>query len=65
MEIKINHEPFIKLKEGVDEIANTVKATLGPCGKNVLIDLKNNAFYFLTLLQHLAGMIIFLCPAKI
>lgn len=37
----INHEPFNELKAGVDAIANVVKATLGPRGKNVLIDKKN------------------------
>ena len=32
-----------KLKKGVDSLANAVKATLGPKGRNVVIDKKFGA----------------------
>jgi chaperonin GroEL len=39
MSIKIEKEPFEKIKQGIDELAFAVKQTLGPAGKNILIDL--------------------------
>ena len=37
-EIKFNIEARDLLKKGVDELADAVKITLGPKGRNVIID---------------------------
>ncbi|MCF8221782.1 MAG: chaperonin GroEL [Bacteroidales bacterium] len=42
-EIKFNIEARNLLKEGVDKLANTVKVTLGPKGRNVVLDKKFGA----------------------
>jgi chaperonin GroEL len=42
-EIKFNIEARNLLKKGVDELANAVKVTLGPKGRNVVIDRKFGA----------------------
>ena len=42
-EIKFNTEARDLLKEGVDALANAVKVTLGPKGRNVIIDKKFGA----------------------
>lgn len=42
-EIKFNIEARDLLKQGVDELANAVKVTLGPKGRNVVIDKKFGA----------------------
>lgn len=42
-EIKFNMEARNLMKEGVDELANAVKVTLGPKGRNVVIDKKFGA----------------------
>ncbi|MFA9372499.1 MAG: chaperonin GroEL [Labilibaculum antarcticum] len=42
-EIKFNIEARDLLKKGVDELANAVKVTLGPSGRNVVIDRKFGA----------------------
>ena len=42
-EIKFNIEARELLKEGIDELANAVKVTLGPKGRNVVIDKKYGA----------------------
>ena len=39
-EIKYNVEAREALKEGVDALSNAVKVTLGPKGRNVIIDKK-------------------------
>ena len=39
-EIKYNTEARSLMKEGVDALANAVKVTLGPKGRNVVIDKK-------------------------
>ena len=36
--IKFNNEARAKMLKGVDTLANTVKTTLGPKGRNVVID---------------------------
>ena len=36
--IKFNNEARSKMLKGVDTLANTVKTTLGPKGRNVVID---------------------------
>ena len=41
--IDYNTEARAKLKEGVDSLANAVKVTLGPKGRNVVIDKKFGA----------------------
>lgn len=41
-DIKYNVEARELLKEGVDALSNAVKVTLGPKGRNVIID-KNSA----------------------
>ena len=41
--IDYNTEARSKLKEGVDSLANAVKVTLGPKGRNVVIDKKFGA----------------------
>ncbi len=42
-EIKFNNEARSIMKEGVDQLANTVKVTLGPKGRNVVIEKKFGA----------------------
>ena len=42
-DIKYNVEARDLLKEGVDALANAVKVTLGPKGRNVIIDKKFGA----------------------
>ena len=42
-EIKFNIKAREELKKGVDELANAVKVTLGPKGRNVIIDKKFGA----------------------
>ena len=42
-EIKFNIEARDLLKKGVDQLANAVKVTLGPKGRNVIIDKKFGA----------------------
>jgi chaperonin GroEL len=42
-EIKFNIEARDLLKKGVDELADAVKITLGPKGRNVIIDKKYGA----------------------
>ena len=42
-EIKFNVEARDLLKKGVDQLANAVKVTLGPKGRNVVIDKKFGA----------------------
>ena len=37
-EIKFNIEARDLMKKGVDELANAVKVTLGPKGRNVVIE---------------------------
>ena len=39
-EIKFNIEARDALKKGVDALSNAVKVTLGPKGRNVVIDKK-------------------------
>ena len=39
-QIEFNSEARTKLKRGVDTLANAVKATLGPKGRNVVIGKK-------------------------
>ena len=42
-DIKYNIEARDLLKEGVDALANAVKVTLGPKGRNVIIEKKFGA----------------------
>ena len=42
-EIKFNVDVRSKMQEGVDALANAVKVTLGPKGRNVVIDKKFGA----------------------
>lgn len=42
-EIKFDIEARAQLKEGVDKLANTVKVTLGPKGRNVVLEKKFGA----------------------
>ena len=42
-EIKFNSDARELLKQGVDQLANTVKVTLGPKGRNVVIEKKFGA----------------------
>ncbi|NLJ21012.1 MAG: chaperonin GroEL [Bacteroidales bacterium] len=42
-EILYNHDAREQLKKGVDELANAVKVTLGPKGRNVIIEKKFGA----------------------
>ena len=44
-EIKFNMDARDLLKKGVDELANAVKVTLGPIGRNVIIEKKFGAPY--------------------
>ena len=37
-QIEFNSDARAKLKSGVDQLANAVKTTLGPKGRNVVID---------------------------
>lgn len=41
MTVRIENKPLEKLKRGVDQLADTVRETLGPNGKNILIDMGN------------------------
>ena len=43
-EINYGEEARRKLQSGVDQLANTVKITLGPKGRNVLIEKKYGTF---------------------
>ena len=36
--ITFNEDARKKIKEGVDKLANAVKVTLGPTGRNVIVD---------------------------
>ena len=45
-EIKFNSDARELLKQGVDQLANTVKVTLGPKGRNVVIEKKFFASLF-------------------
>ena len=42
-EIKFNIEARALLKEGVDQLADAVKVTLGPKGRNVVLEKKFGA----------------------
>jgi len=42
-EIKFNIDARAKLKEGVDQLADAVKVTLGPKGRNVVLEKKFGA----------------------
>lgn len=42
-EIKFNIQAREELKKGVDELADAVKVTLGPKGRNVIIEKKFGA----------------------
>ena len=42
-DIKFNIEAREQLKQGVDQLANAVKVTLGPKGRNVIIEKKFGA----------------------
>ena len=42
-DIKFNVEARAKMKEGADALADAVKVTLGPKGRNVIIDKKFGA----------------------
>ena len=42
-EIKFNIDARARMKEGVDALADAVKVTLGPKGRNVIIDKKFGA----------------------
>ena len=46
-DIKYNVEARELLKEGVDALSNAVKVTLGPKGRNVIIDKKFGAILLL------------------
>ena len=39
-ELQFNTEARAKLKRGIDQLAEAVKVTLGPKGRNVVIDKK-------------------------
>ena len=45
-DIMYNAEARGSLKEGVDQLANAVRVTLGPKGRNVVIDKKFGAPYY-------------------
>ena len=36
--LDFNSDARSKMKDGVDKLANAVKVTLGPCGRNVVIE---------------------------
>ncbi|MBR6803984.1 MAG: chaperonin GroEL, partial [Paludibacteraceae bacterium] len=42
-EIKFNIDARDELKKGIDQLANAVKVTLGPKGRNVIIEKKFGA----------------------
>ena len=42
-DIKFNIDARKQLKDGIDELANAVKVTLGPKGRNVIIEKKFGA----------------------
>ena len=42
-DIKFNIEARERMKNGVDQLANAVKVTLGPKGRNVIIEKKFGA----------------------
>ena len=42
-EILFDNDARLKIQRGVDKLANAVKVTLGPCGKNVILDKKYSA----------------------
>jgi len=42
-EILFDNDARLKIQRGVDKLANAVKVTLGPCGKNVILDKKYGA----------------------
>ena len=42
-EIKFNIDAREQLKQGVDQLANAVKVTLGPKGRNVILEKKFGA----------------------
>ena len=42
-EIKFGEDARKALQSGVDQLANTVKVTLGPKGRNVVLDKKYNS----------------------
>ena len=42
-DIKFDMDAREELKKGVDQLANAVKVTLGPRGRNVIIDKKYGA----------------------
>ena len=44
--IEFNAEARGQLKSGVDQLANAVKVTLGPKGRNVIIEKKFGAHIF-------------------
>lgn len=37
--VKVENTPIEKIRRGIDTLANTVRETLGPSGKNILIDM--------------------------
>ena len=39
-DIVFGNEARLKIKAGVDKLANAVKVTLGPCGRNVILEKK-------------------------
>ena len=55
-DIKYNVEARELLKEGVDALSNAVKVTLGPKGRNVIIDKKFGAPRQPSQEQHLHGL---------
>ena len=42
-EILFDNDARLRIQRGVDKLANAVKVTLGPCGKNVILDKKYSA----------------------
>ena len=44
-EIKFNIEARDLMKKGVDELANAVKVTLGPKGRNVVIEIRSSPYH--------------------
>ena len=50
-EIKYDMDARDLLKKGVDELANAVKVTLGPKGRNVIIEKKFGAPHILSLIH--------------
>ena len=39
-DLKFSDDARARLKEGIDVLANTLKSTLGPRGRNVIVDKK-------------------------